>query len=392
MKSRIIPLLWIVGFTAGQSSSSIASSQPQSVVTLSGSQRSLTLDYLPGVTLPSVFQGSTIATTTRPSPSGSIRSGNTTTSRASTTEDPVSNIGGANRTTTATTTQNAPARPSNTQPCNNYVEFCTRKYSNITEVAAHNSPFTRQNNAARNQDYPVTQQLNDGIRVLQAQAHYVNGSLYFCHTSCDLLNEGPVEEYLRQVVAWLEAHPFEVVTILFGNYNWADKDADGNSLVTSVNFDAPVRSSGLIDYIYQPPKTAMTIDDWPTLGQMILSQKRVVTFIDYGFDTTNVPYMLWQYYNAWETPFSPTNSSFPCTIGRPEGISDDQAKTMMYVANHNLNAEIAVGGTSLLVPNIAQINQTNAATGEGSVGLMATECAGTSSFYLYVHPCGVHED
>jgi hypothetical protein len=80
---------------------------------------------------------------------------------------------------------------------------------------------------------------------------------------------------------------------------------------------------------------------------------------------------------VWETPFSPTNISFPCTIGRPEGISDEQAKKMMYVANHNLNAEIAIGGMSLLVPNLAQLNQTNAVEGQGSLGLMATECAGT---------------
>jgi hypothetical protein len=386
MKSRIIPLLWMAGLAAGQSSSPISSppsqsqSQSQSpfVVTLSGSQISLTRDYLPGVTLPSFIQGSTIATSFRSSPSGSLRPGNYTTSRASVTEDPVTNIG-ADKTSTATTTKSAPARPSNTQACNNYPEFCTRKYSNITEVAAHNSPFTRENNAARNQEYAVTQQLGDGIRVLQAQAHYVNGSLYFCHTSCDLLNEGPVEDYLRQVVTWIRTHPFDVVTILFGNYNWADKDSDGNSLVTSVDFDVAVRASGLYDYIYQPPNTAMTIDDWPTLGEMILSQKRVVTFIDYGFDTASVPYMLWQYYNVWETPFSPTNISFPCTIGRPEGISDEQAKKMMYVANHNLNAEIAIGGTSLLVPNLAQLNQMNAVEGQGSLGLMATECAGKCS-------------
>jgi hypothetical protein len=94
-------------------------------------------------------------------------------SSTTTTEDPVTNIRGANRTVTPTTTQNTPARPSNTQSCNNYPEFCNRKYSNITEIAAHNSPFTRQNNAARNQEYPVLQQLNDGTRVLQGQAHMI---------------------------------------------------------------------------------------------------------------------------------------------------------------------------------------------------------------------------
>ncbi|KAH5002089.1 hypothetical protein HBI46_088650 [Parastagonospora nodorum] len=384
MKSTIIALLGMATLGNGQSNSA-ASSSSLEVVTLTGSQRSQSLDYLPGVTLPSFFQGSTFATTSvQPSSSisssGSMRSANSTMLRSSsststTTEEPVTNIGGATRTSTPTNTRSAPARPSNTQPCNNYVEFCSRKYSNITEVAAHNSPFTRKNNAARNQEYPVTQQLNDGIRVLQGQAHMVNGTLYYCHTSCDLLNEGTVEDYLRQVVAWVETHPFDVVTIIFGNFDWAQKDSEGNSLVTSVDFDVPVRSSGLIDYIYQPPKTAMTVDDWPLLGQMILTQKRVVTFIDYGFDTGAVPYMLWQFYNVWETPFSPTNGSFPCTIGRPEGISDDQAKSMMYLANHNLNAEIAIGGTSILVPNTAQINQTNAVSGEGSLGLMVNDCA-----------------
>lgn len=55
--------------------------------------------------------------------------------------------------------------PTNTQPCNGYVEFCTRSYGNITYVAAHNSPFVRENNVASNQNLEVTEQLNDGIRM-----------------------------------------------------------------------------------------------------------------------------------------------------------------------------------------------------------------------------------
>lgn len=53
----------------------------------------------------------------------------------------------------------------NTQACNGYTEFCERKYSNITMVTAHNSPFVKKNSVAANQDYKVTQQLNDGIRM-----------------------------------------------------------------------------------------------------------------------------------------------------------------------------------------------------------------------------------
>lgn len=207
----------------------------------------------------------------------------------------------------------------------------------------------------------------------------MNGTLYYCHTSCDLLNAGPVEDYLREVTTWVEAHPFDVITIIFGNYNWQDKDSDGNPIVTSADYVDPIEKSGLRKYIYQPPKTAMTLDDWPTLGEMILSNKRVVTFIDYNFDTGAVPYMLWEFYNIWETPFSPTDFNFPCTLGRPEGVSEDQMRNMMYLANHNLNAEIAIGGLSILVPNVAQIKETNGVEGNGSLGLMSTQCTGELS-------------
>jgi hypothetical protein len=79
-----------------------------------------------------------------------------------------------------------------------------------------------------------------------------------------------------------------------GTFDQAQKDLNGDSVVTSVVFDIPIRSSRLPKYIYQPPKTAMTVHGWPTLGQMILGGKRVVTLTDYSFDTANVPYMPWE--------------------------------------------------------------------------------------------------
>jgi hypothetical protein len=55
--------------------------------------------------------------------------------------------------------------------------------------------------------------------------------------------------------------PFDVVTIVLGNYDWAEEDLKGDSVLTSVDFDSPIRSFGLINYIYQPSKIAMTVDD-----------------------------------------------------------------------------------------------------------------------------------
>ena len=65
----------------------------------------------------------------------------------------------------ATRTTDSTPLPTNTRPCNGYPEFCERKYSNITEVGAHNSPFVRQGNMASNQELDVVSQLNDGIRM-----------------------------------------------------------------------------------------------------------------------------------------------------------------------------------------------------------------------------------
>ena len=72
--------------------------------------------------------------------------------------------GTASGNSSATRTSSS-ARPTNTAPCNGYPEFCQRKFSNITHVAAHNSPFVRPGSLAANQMLDVRTQLNDGIRM-----------------------------------------------------------------------------------------------------------------------------------------------------------------------------------------------------------------------------------
>jgi len=377
-------LLWLASVVASQSSAEESASQ--SVITLTESASLSAGDRPSAITLPSDFDGSTIQTSSSivASATASRSTSNSTTSSVSFQATYTQLVGGSrtanNRTATATS-----VLPVNTQPCNNYPELCNRKYSNITEVCAHNSPFVRARNAASNQELTVTQQLDDGIRMLQGQVHNINGTLYYCHTSCDLLNAGTVEEYLRDVTQWVAAHPFDVITILFGNYGFQDKDADGNSITTAKNFAEPIEASGLLRYVYQPPNTAMTLDDWPTLGELILSGKRVITFIDYGPDTDAVPYLLWEFYNIWETPFSPTKADFTCDVQRPEGVSENRTREMMYIANHNLNVEVSISGLNLLIPNFAELGETNGVNGSGSLGEMTNLCTGE---LLFPNPAG----
>ena len=67
------------------------------------------------------------------------------------------------------------AEPTNTTPCNGHPSYCSRKYSNITYIAAHNSPFTRPGNAASNQELEVEYQLQDGIRMRKPYAPQTMG-------------------------------------------------------------------------------------------------------------------------------------------------------------------------------------------------------------------------
>lgn len=267
---------------------------------------------------------------------------------------------------TGTGTETGPAEPSNTQPCNNHVEYCTRKYSNITNIAAHNSPFVRPGNSGSNQELGVTTQLNDGIRLLQAQIQWPSNSSapHFCHTSCDLLDAGPITEWLTTVRKWVDNHPYDVIAILLGNGNYSHP-----------SLYAPyIEKTGILKYVYSPPYLPMSLDDWPTLEDMILRGKRVVMFLDYEADQEEYPWLLDEFSQMWETPFDPVDRAFPCTPQRPPNLSAESAKDRLYYLNHNLNAEFNVFGTELLVPAVSLLNETNNVTGYGSLGLSANNC------------------
>ncbi|GMF69064.1 unnamed protein product [Aspergillus oryzae] len=194
--------------------------------------------------------------------------------------------------------------------------------------------------------------------------------MYLCHSSCELLNVGTLEAYLTRVTKWMKAHPYDVVTILMGNSDYVDPG----------NFTAPVQNSGLMDLVYTPAKIPMALDDWPTLSNMIFSGKRAVMFLDYQANQTAYPWLMDEFSQLWETPFSPTDRDFPCDVQRPPDLAANDAKNRLYMANHNLNIQMDVLNLDLLIPNTALLNETNNVTGYGSLGLMASNC--TSKFSL----------
>ena len=321
------------------------------------------LSYTGGVTY---LTGSGVSTTRTPQ-NQTITTNGTVLVTASSTQ--IFLTASSGNSTTRRTATSSSARPTNTQPCNGYPEFCNRKYSNITHIAAHNSPFDIQGNVASNQQYGVTTQLNDGVRMLQFQVHKPNASspLLLCHTSCDLLNAGLLVDYLTEVREWLDQNPYDVLTILMGNYGYYGAG----------NFSDPVVNSGIERYLYVPPTIPMGLDQWPTLGEMIITQKRVVMMLDYDTNMTAMPWLLDEFSFMWETPFSPTERDFPCDVQRPPNQDRNISADRLYMANHNLNVAFSFMGLSLDIPAFTLLNETNAVTGFGSAGLASQNCTAT---------------
>jgi hypothetical protein len=241
--------------------------------------------------------------------------------------------------------------------CNGSPALCTRQYSNITQIGAHNSAFVGQL-PSHNQLWSVTQQLDNGVRFLTAQTHPIKvfGTTrpFLCHTNCWLLNQGPLVSYLQEVKRWLDGHREEVVTLLVTNEQRMGMAA----------FAEEFRKAGLEGYAFVPGRT-IGLGEWPTLGQMIDSGKRLVVFVDYGNDGS-VLYLLDEFQYFWETPFSTTDPAFPqCSVDR------GQAEGRMGIVNHYLNVDVLPGEDEVLVPWREKAEITNGAV---SILVHATRC------------------
>jgi hypothetical protein len=178
--------------------------------------------------------------------------------------------------------------------------------------------------------------------------------------------------YLATVKKWLDANPNEVLTFLFTN-------PEGLSLPAV--WAPAFQSAGIDALAYVPPSVPMKRTQWPTLGEMIDSGKRVVVFLDAGADGSDgsVNYILpefemvrtlssadhvchgvngWSLNSAtqiWEPPFDSTDNTFPCSVDRTAGplATSDH----MYLLNHFLDEDVF--DTGILISDPGDASTTN---------------------------------
>lgn len=151
------------------------------------------------------------------------------------------------------------------------------------------------------------------------------------------------------------------------------------------NYDTVFKSASLDTVSYSPPSASLLASGWPTLGSLIDSGKRLVTFMDSSADFTSVPYIIdgmlhgipvealldtllaltLEFTNIWETAYDVT-TSFDCNVNR----SNSDTATSMYLINHFLDT-LVLGQPA---PAISEANQTNAVSGTNSLGEQFSLC------------------
>ncbi|THH00683.1 hypothetical protein EW026_g1892 [Hermanssonia centrifuga] len=155
----------------------------------------------------------------------------------------------------------------------------------------------------------------------------------------------------------MDANPNDVVTILIVN---------SDNLAPS-QFDAAFKTAGADTLSYSPPSASLPASGWPTLGSLIDSGTRLVTFLSTTADFTSVPYLIDEFTNVWETAYDVTDTTFNCDVNRTNG----DTSTQMFLINHFLD-QIIIGFPA---PDVTQANTTNGVSGVGSLGQQVQTCA-----------------
>lgn len=246
-----------------------------------------------------------------------------------------------------------------------------KRYSEQTFIGTHDAAAlrTRENgwSLSGNQYFNVSIQLQSGVRMIQAQGHSdPQGSedIHLCHFNCALMDGGTLRAHLTAVKTFLDTNPDEVVTLLF------------------VNTGPPLRhwfkaffdtGLDLISYVPPPHKRYgnMRVEDWPTIAELVRTNKRLITFLSSGADENFAPFLLPEYDYIFETNFGiDAPDQYSCVASRP-WWSRGSVPNRLSLVNHFLYAQFL----GFRYPNATYANTTNGAGfREGELGEHAVRC------------------
>jgi hypothetical protein len=216
--------------------------------------------------------------------------------------------------------------------CNGYAQLCDKPLNQVAFAATHNSMSAarRRGRFFANPDGGISEQLSYGFRGLLIDTHYgfstagglskgivrtsalaegkdrqdlvneigkeavtaaehlgahVTGKpsgrrgLYLCHTLCEL-GDTPLVAGLKEITQFLARYPDEVVIVFI-------QDA-----ISAKDTAAAFGQAGLLKYVYTHGRE----DPWPTLRQLITSNRRLFVMYEKGPGDPSIPW----YHNGFE--------------------------------------------------------------------------------------------
>jgi len=205
--------------------------------------------------------------------------------------------------------------------CNGDSAICNKKYDQVVYVTTHNAfnysgPFQ-----APNQTYPVSQQLQDGVRAFMLDVHDYFGVPTLYHSLFTLGTE-PLEDVLIDIRGFMDQNQNEVVTLIFECYVSADE------------MDTVFTAAGLKPYLHEQSLSST----WPTLQEMINSDKRLVVLTDVddaGAGQEWYHYM-WDY--CVETHYTANSrADFSCDFNRGDSVNS------LFILNHFITSVFGTG-------------------------------------------------
>lgn len=199
--------------------------------------------------------------------------------------------------------------------CNGAFSLCDKKYNEVAYLTTHNAFNSSQDNFnLPNQNLNITGQLDMGVRAFMLDVYNWFGNTVVYHGSA-ILGTNTLEEELMKIKGFLDNHPTEVVTIILECY------------VSANDIEAEMNLTGLLPYAYEHQSGT----EWPTLQEMIDSNKRCVVFSDVDDASSSQGWYHYMWTNMVETHFSNNDiSDFSCDFNRGDSINN------LFILNHFL--------------------------------------------------------
>jgi hypothetical protein len=219
--------------------------------------------------------------------------------------------------------------------CNGHRELCGRRFDDVTFATIHNAYSATAANPGKkhshtsslasrywaNQDKGLVPQWDYGYRAFQLDTYKESeggvDTMVFCHGDCSYVSVD-AKEWLAALADLMHQNPNEVVTLIIENKDVAPEEFD-RFLAEETRLGAMVFEVG-------------ARAEWPTLGDMITQNKRLVVIHENLLKEGDAPRATTTQ-NMWG--LHPRHYSDPAKCAPLKPFSDDsRALDSLYVLNH----------------------------------------------------------